>query len=156
MECLTDTVLYTIYKYFKRDPLFMDLNNVNLDSCRYLTDFGVELLIRATGKENLVYERTSSGCVNILKHFHAPFSFELTQLDIFQSDKFSKFTQNDQIEYNSYKIYILNDTKFNLSQFIKSKEIQSSRKIIDFTQFSITEQSNEIKFNIIEIDPVFL
>jgi hypothetical protein len=157
MECLTDTVFYVLYKYFKNDAIFSDLESLNLDTCRYLTDFGLELLIRTIGNNmNLVREKASRGCENIRKHFYTPFSFESTELDIFQSDKFSKFSKNDQVEYNSYKVYILNDTKLCLSKFVKSKEIQFNRKIIEFTQLIIAEQSNEIRLNIIEIDPVYI
>ena len=156
MECLTDTVIYILYKYYKNDAIFSYLNSVNLDTCRYVTDFGVELLTRTTGRDNLVRESTSRGCEKIVNHFYTPFSFELIELDIFKSNKFSKFNQNDHVEYNSYKVYILNDTKLCLSKFIKSKEVQLNRNLIEFAQFNITEQSNEIKFNILEIDSVFL
>jgi hypothetical protein len=70
MECLTDMAFYLFYRYFSHDSMWSTLSHITLDSCRYITDFGIELLTKASGKKNLVNPDISTGCSNIFSEFY--------------------------------------------------------------------------------------
>jgi hypothetical protein len=73
IECLTDMAFYLMYRYYSRDPIWSTLSHITLDSCRYITDFGIELLAKASGKKNLVSPETSTGCSKIFSEFYSDF-----------------------------------------------------------------------------------
>lgn len=157
IEAITDTVFYIFYKYFNDVSLWSELERVSIDSCRYLTDFGVELLSRATFKSNLINKKTSTGCNRIFSSFYINESN-----DVFQSDLFTKLNisdeKNKRVDLNIFKVLILNETKFNTSKFIQSKIVEYKTPIVNFADVVLKRSgendSEKIKFNLVEINSV--
>jgi hypothetical protein len=155
IECLTDTVFYILYKHFRHDEIFSELSSVTLDTCRYVTDLGIELIDQTTGKRDRIRENTSRGCDNIKYYFHAQNvgnEEEKGPIDLCRTKRFVR-SSSDRIEFSSYKVFILNETKLNLSKFIQKKEVEFDRKIVDYVKFN---HKNETIFNLIELDAVGL
>lgn len=73
IECLTDMVFYLMYRYHSNDPIWSTLTHITLDSCKYVTDFGIELITKASGKKNLVVPETSTGCPKIFTEFYGDY-----------------------------------------------------------------------------------
>ena len=166
IEVITDTVLYVFYKYFKEDSMWKPLESIRLDGCRYVTDFGVELISHATNKESLLKPGTFSGCKKIVKYAHVPCAAALNvkhRGDMFLCDSFNKCANSSSTSakclLNAYKIFILNNTELNLTHFLEHKKVVKDRKIINYAQFNVESTNHtggKLKFNIIETDAVSL
>ncbi len=151
--------MYIFYKYFKQESQW-NLESIRLDGCRFVTDFGVELISYATRKQNLISKNFCCGCKKIIKYINQPVRLDYKNEDLFLSDTFNKCNNSSsekaKVLLNTYKIMILNDTEFNMTTFIEHKKSTKNRKIINFTQFNIESKSHsdKLKFNILEIDSV--
>lgn len=150
IDCLTDVVFYIFYKYFNDKEMWKNLERVTLDSCRYITDFGIQLLYEATGKKRLIDPSTSAGCNKIFNYFYYPKIEE----DIFLNKRFNNWdlkASEQKIELNNYKILIFNDTKLSLTQFLKSKILKKKNFFIDYSQLNFEKYN----FNILEVESLF-
>jgi hypothetical protein len=150
--------LYVFYKYFKDEIQWKSLESIHLDGCRYVTDFGVELISYATQKQNLL--KSSCGCKKIIKYANQSVRLDFKNEDLFLSDIFNKCnnssTEKNKIILNTYKILILNNTEFNMTRFFENKKATKDRKIINFAQINLESKSHaeKLKLNILEIDSV--
>jgi len=177
VESTTDLVLYLFYRYFKNSDLWSKLKTVTLDSCRYITDFGIEILNEAVSNShksqnkitNLINKRTCAGCSKILKYFH---SIE-EKIDLFGLNSFTKTIESPDpklkssaLPLNIMKILVLNDTiNFKLTKYIETKQIFNNKEtktksIFDYFQYKFEKPANDgvsfttFTFNLIEIDVV--
>ncbi|CAF1023823.1 unnamed protein product [Brachionus calyciflorus] len=145
--CLTDAVFYIFLKFFNNKELWLNLDRVTLDSCRYITDFGIRLLNEATGKKMLIDESSSSGCKRINSYF-----YPTIEDDIFLSEKFNnldmKDENDDKIELNSYKVTIINETNSSLVNFLTNNSFENKKLSYDFTQIN----TKKLNFNIFEVE----
>ena len=152
-----------------------------MDSCRYITDFGIEILNEATVSNNknqnkiitnLINKRTCAGCSKILKYFHS----NEEKIDLFGLNSFNKTIESPDpklkstaLPLNIMKILVLNDTiNFKLTKYIETKqifnnnEIKTKSSILDYFQYKFEKPANDgvsfttFTFNLIEIDLVIL
>lgn len=140
---------------------------MNLDACRYVTDFGIELAAQAFGNYSLVDRKSLIGCKKILKYMHQSVSPDLVSEDLFLAPSFNKLQNlnSDEIEANAVelnvcKIVILNHGDVNMIKFIQNKLVITANKpIIGYGNVRIPvvdkNGSNvDYKFNIVEINSV--
>jgi hypothetical protein len=161
VEVLTDAVFYIFYRYF-RNEMWLNLEEVSLDGCRYVTDFGIELLAYATNKTNLIDSKMCCGCKKINKYLYDQVNLNYRHTDIFLSEKFNKCLINgtEKVLLNTYKVLISNDTNLNMINYIQNKTVKNEKEIIAYSQLNIKRRmddntpSNNLKFNVIEIDAV--
>jgi len=158
IEVTTDLVFYLIYLYYKHTSceLWSHLKTVSLASCRYVTDFGIELLQKSTGKMNLLNARKISGCKKLFRYWYSPIDSD--QRDIFLHDRFNKcaWPNAQKLEFNTHKVYICNDTKFDLCKFISNNELKRKDAILfNVVQTHLKNQNDEVHLNIIEVDSDF-
>lgn len=166
LEPITDLVLYIIYKYFNDHPAWSYLKTVSLQACRYVTDFGIELLSRAVHKDlQPILDSTKlNGCVQVFNYLHhnvesQSFLFK----DIFCSDTFNGmnfsylFVNEAKVVNNCFKIVLINDCELNMIEFLKNKIVSNKKPpILNYAQISLENKStaNSYVFNIFEIDSV--
>ena len=158
IEVTTDIVFYLFYLYYKHSSceLWSHLKSVSLASCRYVTDFGIDLLHKSTGKTNLLNPRKISGCNKLFRYSYLPIDSE--QKDIFLHDWFNKCAWPDaqRLEFNAHKVYICNDTKYDLSKFISNNELKRKDDILfNVVQTDLKHNNKEVRLNIIEVDSNF-
>ena len=155
--------MYVFYKYFKKQSMWNFLKSLSLDGCRYLTDFGIELISYASNKEDLVNPLKSCGCKKIVKYVNHRVRLDFRNEDLFLSDRFNKSNNSCSIKedrattLNTYKVLILNNTEVNFTNFIEKKKLNKEREIINFTQVYLDSKSHsdKLKLNIIETDSVW-
>lgn len=161
VEATTDLALYMIYKFFRKSDLWSKLKTVTFDSCRYVTDFGIEVLYEAVGKTNLIDKRTCAGCKKIIKYSHVYEEKQKNERDLFALPSFTKITdaevQNANL-LNTCKVLILNDAHFSFIKYFETKTIFKAGTIIDFAQFKFEKPATDgvsfvdYKYNLIEVD----
>ncbi|RNA35088.1 hypothetical protein BpHYR1_034678 [Brachionus plicatilis] len=115
IDCLTDSVFYIFYKYFNINEMWKILEKITLDSCRYITDFGIDLMC--------------SGCVNIFNHF-----YHTKSKDLFQNENFGSYYCNGsfyekRLDSNIYKRKNLAQ-KISVSNMNQRLAINSSSSIL--------------------------
>jgi hypothetical protein len=141
MEPLTDIVFYIIHQNFKENKImWRDFEPIKLDSCRYITDFGIELLNEVIGEKNIITPETCCGCEKLFKTLH------VYENDIFTSKTFTKCFHNDQISLKTFKLLIINDTDINMISFLRSNDLvkrDMSKFIYDFDSIQ-TYQEKEM------------
>ena len=121
MEQVTDLVYFIIYKHFKgNNKMWKDFDGIKLDSCRYITDFGIQLLNEAIEKKIILKRINCCGCEKLFKSLYTDTN---EKNDIFTS---TKFTQSAEYEVllNSYKLLIINDTSVNLISNLKYNKFE--------------------------------
>jgi hypothetical protein len=160
VESTTDLVFYLFYKYFKKSDIWSKLKTVTLDSCRYVTDFGIELLYEAVGRTNLIDKRTCAGCTKIYKYFHFN-EPKQSRKDLFS---FTSFTKTNELDVpnttviNTCKVFILNDANFEFIKYIETKSFVKNKLIVDYSQYKFEKLANdattvnEFKYNLFECD----
>lgn len=152
IEPLTDMALYVIYLFFYDDPIWKNLMYANFDSCRYITDFGVELLYEATGKNSLTRPHKCSGCTKMFKTLWSTKKAK----DIFLNSTFVKTLDNaEETFFKTFKFLIINTSEFNVIKFLKNGDItkRSSRFIFEYERIKIQPIYN-YDFNVIECSEV--
>ena len=160
IESLTDLVFYILYKYYKNHPIWNNLESIGLDSCRYITDFGIELFSHATQKIKLV--RNLNGCKKIFKYLYDDVRLDHTFMDLFLCNEFNKLhiKNAESVKLNSYKVLILNESSNSLLEKIEADNPQKrsfKNKLIDYTRMALAKNSNSaenIILNIFEINLV--
>ena len=149
--------------------MLKSINSLKLDSCRYVTDFGIELAAQAFGNYSLVQRKSSIGCDGLVKYVHHSVPANLVSQDIFKSSSFNKLEHvnadeidSNAVELNVCKMVILNHGDVNLTKFIQNKlVITGNKQIVGYGNVRIPvsdRDGNDIdyKFNIIEINSVSL
>jgi hypothetical protein len=158
VEVLTDIAFYLFYSYYKHSSceLWSQLKTVSLASCRHITDFGIELLYKSTGKTDLLNARKMAGCKKLFRYWYSPIDSE--QRDIFLNDRFNKcaWPNAQRLELHTHKVYICNDTKFDLSKFISDNELKKKENaLFNFVQTDLKQKNNQVRLNIIQVDSNF-
>ena len=135
LQVLTDAALYLLYKYKRHESAdqWSHLESISLDSCPYITDFGIELIAMATQRPNLIKPNESCGCKNLFKYLHMEVPLDGRVNDIFQSHSFTKCFEQAQMQQsmnlslsenkiqpnalplNAYKMVILNSSMSEIS-----------------------------------------
>lgn len=147
IKSLTDSAFYIFYKYFNKNDMWKILDNIKLESCRYITDFGIDLMNEASGKDNLIHSKLCLGCTNIFDHF-----YKTDKTDVFQNKNFSYLDLNEPLsDMNTYKILVLNCANDSFVGLLTEKKIAPKVFNFDFEKISF---DNRI-FNIFEIDSYF-
>ena len=90
IEVTTDLIFYIIYKYYKGHDVISELCQVSIHACRYVTDFGIELISYATNKSLVVENKKAIGCANLLKYKYHEVQLDFQPIDIFTSPLFNK------------------------------------------------------------------
>ena len=158
IESLTDIVFYILYKFYKNHSIWNNLESIGIDTCRYITDFGIELLSNATQKTKLV--KNLNGCNRIFKYLNDDVRLDHTTNDLFLSKQFNKLNVKDSeaVKLNSYKIIILNDSNILLlNQFFSKSESNSiTNTLINYGQKKLIRKSSneDITLNLFEINSV--
>lgn len=152
IEAVTDAVFYVLYKYFSScTRTWSKLKSLSMQSCRYITDFGLELFSLAVGQNasSLLDVNRLHGCSRLLTHLHLPFS-----KDIFDSESFNgTYLDKNKLEHNLFKVTIINESALNLIHFIKTKEVSNQKApIINYGQINLP---NNYIFKMFEIDTVW-
>ena len=136
------------------------LEFVTLDSCRYVTDFGIEMLCMATGKKRLINSSTCSGCTNIFIYLHDEVKLNFQQSDLLTVPSFMCLTEVnksgvDAVPINECKILVLNTTEnFNFIHFLENKTTTDIKQPFKYSQLKLDVNNLEYKYNVIEIDSV--
>jgi hypothetical protein len=146
------------------------LEEMTLDSCRYLTDFGVELLVHATEKPSLINQSNTHGCRNLFKYRHHGVQMDRSYKDLFSCPSFTKLAipQAEASPLNSYKVFIVNNTQLDISHSIAQKsdskeKFKPQKRLFNFSQINIIKDEqktsdNSVKehltLNVFEVDSV--
>lgn len=163
LECTNDLVFYIMYKYFKNSDLWCKLKTVTLDACRYVTDFGVEILYEAVGRTALLDRRTSTGCKKLLKYLHLYEEKHKNEKDLFLLPSFSKLNEQEETNaINTCKVLVLNDTNFRFVKYVQEKIFQKAKSTVDYFEFKFYMSKHvkdggileAFKLNLVEIDSV--
>ena len=139
--------------------MWLTLEAVSLDSCRYVTDFGLELLSYASGKPKLINE-LPNGCERIFKYAYDEFRLDNSYRDLFSfPNKLNKLitTQKDkEAPINSFKVLIINKTNWKFSN-LNDKETNPMPNLISYNKLNFPTSSSKqpITLNIFEIDSNF-
>lgn len=169
IEAITDTVLYVIYKFFSNNPALHNLESVNLDTCRYITDFGIELLSRAVGNnnKNLIELSKANGCKCLFNYLMDNINWgNYTFNDVFTSYNFNKLYIDasapdfklTEFEKNFFKVIVFNETALDLSKYLESNVVSFEKKtVLNFVQLkleNLKSATKEYVYNIFEVDSV--
>ncbi len=170
IEVVTDLVFYLFYKYYKGSHMWSMIEEVTLDSCRFLSDFGLELLVHATEKPALVSHSNTNGCKNVLKYRYHGVQLDRSFKDLFSCPSFTKLAipNAESMPLNSYKVIVINETRFDITHSISqksdSKEKQKPQKrLFDYSQIHVgrdeqtsssKEQKDQLTLNVFEVDSV--
>lgn len=147
IECLTDAAFYLFYKYFNKNDIWKILDNIKLESCRYITDFGIDLINEASGKDKLIDSEECIGCTNIFDHF-----YKSEKNDIFHNNNFSYLDLNEPLsDLNTFKILVLNCTNDSFVGLLAKKKIVPKFFNFEFEKISFAHRI----FNIFEFDSFF-
>lgn len=177
-------MFYIIYKYFKdqakpneetiegkKASFWADLESISINGCRYVTDFGLELLYRAmspSSRKNLQLDRNKClGCKKLLYFtMNGVDLSDFTYCDVLSLSSLSH--ANDQTtnvrsspsstQLYTFKLIILNDTKLDLVNYLLNKEVTlEKRLIIHYAKLKFkNKQPNQpdYTFNVFEFDSV--
>ena len=160
-EATTDLVFYIIYRYFSNSDLLSSLQCISINSCRYVTDFGLELLALAVNKP--IEACSAIGCNKLIKYKHQQIMLDPLNKDLFSMPSFNKLYEksltDDENHLNTCKILILNNGNINLTKFIQKKEIIYEKPIVNYAQVKLkngnVQFETEYTLNVFEIDMVF-
>ena len=160
-EATTDLVFYIIFRYFGSSDLLSSLQCISINSCRYVTDFGLELLFLAANKP--IEACSPIGCNKLIKYNHQQIMLDPLNKDLFSMPSFNKLDEknltDDESNLNTCKLLILNDCNINLTSFIHKKSIVQEKPIVNYAQVKLQSGNVQFKteytFNVIEIDMVF-
>ena len=97
--------------------MWKDMDSVNLDSCRYITDFGIEMLNDVLEKKIRIQNEYCCGCEKLFKTLYTDTN---EKNDIFTSTKFTK-SNDSELPLKSYKLLIINDTDTNLISYLRNQ-----------------------------------
>ena len=143
LEVTTALVFYILYKYNKDADVLKGLELVNIDSCRFVTDFGLELLAYATSKSQLVKSTNCLGCTKLLKYKYQEVQLDMSVADLFTASSFNSVFDNSeensssQQALNACKIHVLNATEISLVKFMQNKLVVKETCISAFGQVDI-------------------
>lgn len=144
IDCLTDSVFYILFKYFNKNDMWKILDKITLDSCRFITDFGIDLMKDASGTNDLIHYKRCTGCTNIFSHF-----FKSDKNDIFQNKLFGYLNLDEpNSDLNIFKILVLNVTNASFISLLTEKK--TIPKISSFEYEKIFYEKKI--FNIFELD----
>lgn len=170
IESLTDSVFYIMYKYFSEPDIWANLRRIILNTCRYVTDFGLELLSRCVCKNvsDLIDPNKLFGCTQLFNYIHGTIeSGNFSIQDIFTADTFNGLSlQKDEPNFNKdkylnniFKCVIVNESSLDLISFLKNgREVTRDSKlpvVLNFDQISFGNVENRM-FNVFEINSVSL
>lgn len=158
VEVTTDLVFYVLCRFYRESGILSELASVNIDSCRFVTDFGVELLSYAANKPLLVKKRHCIGCSRIYKYKYQDVELDMSVKDIFAAPLFNHLQdvktaedQDDSVALNVCKIEILNGAKLSLTKFMQNRLLmRESTPIISYGLVRL----EDYKFNVVEINAV--
>lgn len=162
-----------MHKYFSNEAHWLKLRRVILNTSRYVTDFGLELLSRCVHKNasDLVDATKLYGCVQLFNFLHGSVDPETYLLrDVFKSDSFNGLHmhtnepnfENSKFESNYFKLVIANESSIDVAHFLKSGQCRKSREsksspiLFDFNQicFDKNKNTNSRVFNVFQINSV--
>lgn len=151
-----------MYKYFSENSVWSELNTVSLHSCRYITDFGLELLSRCVGKNisRLVDLSKLHGCTQVFNYLHENVTDDLLYKDIFTSYSFTGLHLHskeadfenmiDSFQNNSFKVAMVNESSLNLIEFLKTGNVSNERPpILNYAHICFSKK-NDFAFNVYE------
>lgn len=171
VEVTTDLVFYVLYRFYRQSGILSELASVNIDSCRFVTDFGVELLSYAANRPLLVKKRHCIGCSEIYKYKYQDVELDMSVKDIFAAPLFNHLQdvkreaggraedQDNSVALNVCKIEILNGAKLSLTKFMQNGlVIRESTPIISYGLVRLEDERGQdqpaYKFNVVEINAV--
>lgn len=171
VEVTTDLVFYVLYRFYRESGMLSELATVNIDSCRFVTDFGIELLSYAANKPQLVKKSHCIGCSEIYKYKYQDVELDLSIKDIFAAPLFNHLQdvrteagqqEDNAVELNVCKIEILNGAKLSLTKFMQNQlVIRESAAIISYGQVRLDAGKDQdghdkaaYKYNVVEINAV--
>jgi hypothetical protein len=169
LESVTDLAFYLLYKYYKHSPMWSIIEYVTLDSCRYVTDFGLELLSHATNKPSLTSNSTTNGCSSLFKYKYHSVQLDRGYKDLFSCPIFTKLAidQAEAASLDSYKVVVINETRLDVVSLLepaKKRAKQSdTKKLFSFCQISLPKNhehsgpvvpKEQFVLNVFEVDSV--
>ena len=116
--------------------MWKDMDSINLDSCRYITDFGIELLNDMLEKKITIQKENCCGCEKLFKSFYTDTN---EKNDIFMSKLFTKCNDND-LSLKTFKLLIINDTEINLTSYLRNQTFEMH----DMNRFVYSYETVEI------------
>jgi hypothetical protein len=138
MESVTDLAFFVMHKHLKGNKaMWQEMDSINLDSCRYITDFGIEMLNDMLDKKIFLQTDFCCGCEKIFKSF---FSDTNEKNDIFTSKKFTKCSDTE-LPLKNFKLLIVNDTEINLTSYLRNQTFETH----DANRFCYSYEKIEIE-----------
>lgn len=155
IEPLTDLFFYILNKHYSGHEMWSLFEAVNIDSCRYITDFGIELLATASRKPRFLEISSTNGCQRLFKYLHLYVDIGpgFSSQDLFQSKHFTQCTPLDTPAssfFSSYKICIQNETSLRILNTIDSS--QEKKSLMSYTQLIEKRDDGNAVFNIYEVN----
>ena len=125
--------------------MWKSFESVQLAACRYVTDFGVELMSQVCNKKNIVTIKNCAGCPKIFTSLYMNDDVN----DIFMNSDFTKILKpENKRTLNSYKLVILNDTNINMIKLLNSQRIEKRPDdvfLLEYEQIVLSQPQNKKK-----------
>ena len=143
--------------------MWKSFDSLQLAACRYVTDFGVELMSQVCNKKDIVTIKNCAGCPKLFRSLYMNDKIN----DIFMSSTFTKILKpENQRTLKSYKLVILNDTDINMLQVLMSQELEKRSAnevfLLEYEQVTLShskkkessDSENDFLINAYEISTV--